>query len=73
MRQRTTISSALAARAYAAGVEVVIEPRIYEKIEQIQIIDAEKLFREENRDIRHNTVRMRHFHDNQNKVKRFRK
>ena len=72
MRHRVVMAAALAARA-CAELEVVIEPRIYEKLEQVQIIDAEKLFREENRDVRHNTVRMRHFHDNQNKIKRFRK
>ena len=68
MRQRITLSRELAATAIPP-----IEVLIFKKVEEIQIIDAEKLFLEENRDIRHNTVRMRHFHDNQNKIKRFRK
>lgn len=73
MRPRVVLLGALAARA-AIEADVVINIDSYTRLETTpKIIDASKVVREQEHDIRQNSVRIRHFHDDQNKIKKFKK
>ena len=72
MRPRVILLGALAARAKVEA-DIVINTHVYRKPVEIPVIDADRLMREQDRDVRIQTAQMRHFHDKQIKIKKFRK
>ena len=73
MRPRVILLGALAARAKVEADIVINTDIIYRKPVEIPVIDADRLMREQDRDVCIQTAQMRHFHDKQIKIKKFRK